>query len=895
MRTDGIDRHAPTPPASGRGPGTAAGSATGTPPPAAALTMVTAAPGGGRVIYEFDDCEVDTDRLVLRRAGVVVPVEPQVFDVLVHLLRGRGRVVTKNELLDEIWGDRFVSESALTSRIRSARRAVGDDGSRQLVIRTAHGRGYEFVATVEERSSSGTDADTPEPPGPAERVRRPGATLPAVPLPLVGRDDLLADLRRVLPTTRLLTLIGPGGVGKTSVAYELARTAESSFEDGVHVVELASVADSDAAIEAVATALDVSLRQRAQLQEAIVEWLGSRRTLLVLDNCEHVIEPIGALVDRLLHFAPTVSVLATSREPLATIAERVWPVQPLGVAATDGTIEDARRSPAVALFVERAQAADPEFRLDESSGQAVVEICRRLDGIPLAIELAAARTRSLDVREIADRLDERFRLLRGVRRGADERHQALLDTVRWSYDLLGGEEQRLFRQLSVFAGSFDLVDVEEVCASADVPDTIDVLTRLADRSMLTVRRSDRGSRYELLETLRAYGRSRLGDDEQVELHQVHADHFTRLAAEVAIGQRGPGEPQATARADAAFADLRSAFRFAVRVGDVSGAFDLVRSISEFAMRTMRYEVFSWAETALALDPDATHPVHAHVEAVAGYGAFVRGDVDVAARHAEAAADLEAARGLVPSGLAERVLGNALYHVGRTEEGGAATARQLALAEASQDLSRLTHACYMHSIGNSSLGRNDVAVELAARARELGARTGSPTDLASGWVATGFTATDDPTTAIDAFAEGDRLARAAGNRWMSAFARTELSGLLLGVGDVTTACTQLAEIVDVWFRAGEWAQQWHTVTRCVIALAAIGEDELATEVLGAIDAHSAIGAPPVIPLLRDRVLDLSAELRERHGAELDDRLRAAGARMPVAEVVERTRRALLGAA
>ncbi len=865
--------------------------------PGAALTMVTAAPGGGRVIYEFDDCEVDTDRLVLRRAGTVVPVEPQVFDVLVHLLRGRGRVIGKNELLDEIWGDRFVSESALTSRIRSARRAVGDDGSRQLVIRTAHGRGYEFVADVEERPSSGADPVTSETTAATDRTRPVGSALPASPLPLVGRDELLGELCEVLPTTRLLTLVGPGGVGKTSVAFELARAVASSFEDGVHVVELVSVADSDAAIEAVATALDVSLRQRAQLQEAIVEWLGSRRTLLVLDNCEHVIEPIGALVDRLLHFAPTVSVLATSREPLATVAERVWPVRPLGVAGADGSIEDVRRSPAVALFVERAQAADPEFRLDESSTRAVAEICRRLDGIPLAIELAAARTRSLDVGEIADRLDERFRLLRGVRRGADERHQALLDTVRWSYDLLGTEEQRLFRQLSVFAGSFDLVDVEEVCASADVPDAVDVLTRLADRSMLAVRRGSRsgGSRYELLETLRAYGRSRLGDDEQVELHQVHADHFTRLAAEVAIGQRGPGEPGATARAEAAFGDLRSAFRFAVRVGDVSGAFDLVCSMSEFAMRTMRYEVFSWAETALTLDPDATHPLHAHVEAVAGYGAFVRGDIDVAARHAETAADLEAARGLVPTGLAERVLGNALFHVGRSDEGHSATARQLALAEAAQDPSRLTHACYMHSIGNSSLGRRDVAVELAARARELGARTGSPTDLAEGWVATGFSATDDPTTAIDAFAEGDRFARAAGNRWMSAFARTELSGLLLGVGDVTTACAQLADIVDVWFRAGEWAQQWHTVTRCVIALAAIGEDELATEVLGAVDAHSAVGAPPVIPLLRDRVLDLSTELRARHGAELDDRLRATGPRMPVAELVERTRRALLGAA
>jgi DNA-binding winged helix-turn-helix (wHTH) protein len=363
------------------------------------------------LIFVFENCELDPARMILRRDGVEVRVEPQVFALLRCLIERRGEVVSKEALLDEIWGDRFVSESALTTRVKSARQAVGDDGSRQRVIRTVHRMGYEFAAevhVVEVPVRRPVDGDEPV----SSRPRPDASRLPAAVQPLIGRDELLKRLVEAIAVNRLVTLAGPGGVGKTSVGFELARTVEPRYADGVHVVELVTVVDEDATLEAFATALDVNTRQHLSIDVAIVDVLRPRHALLLVDNCEHVVEPLAAVVNRILRAAPGVSIVATSREPLAVASEHVWMVEPLPFAA-DETLDEAELAevPAVALFVERALEADPAFRRDATTAPAVVEICRRLDGIPLAIELAAARARAIDVSEIARRLDERFRLL----------------------------------------------------------------------------------------------------------------------------------------------------------------------------------------------------------------------------------------------------------------------------------------------------------------------------------------------------------------------------------------------------------------------------------------------------------------------------------------------------
>jgi predicted ATPase/DNA-binding winged helix-turn-helix (wHTH) protein len=830
------------------------------------------------MVLRFAGCELDLERVVLRRQGREVRIEPQAFDLLAYLIAHRGTMVRKERLLDDVWGDRFVSESALTTRIKAVRQAVGDDGTRQAIIRTVHGKGYEFVATVESADDESV-------------ASRPPVTVAGLGIalePLIGRKAQLCELVAELADHRLITLVGPGGVGKTALALELARTVAAEYEDGVHLIELVQVVNEDATAAAFATAIDVNLRRSSSIDDAIVEMLRPRCSLLLLDNCEHLVEPVAGLVARILREAPTVSVLATSREPLAVPGEQVRSVAPLATG-TDHDVETLAEIPAVALFATRARAADPGFALDERTAPIVAEVCRRLDGIPLAIELAAARVRSLGVAEIASRLDERFGVLKAMRRGSDPRHRAMSDTISWSYDLLEPDEQALFVAISVFAGSFDLDAANAVCPGGDV---LDLLTRLTERSMLTVRpQSDGATRYELLETLRDYGRARAVDEEAIPLFSTHASHFAAEAAAIERELRTSGEAAAMARAESCFADLRSAHRFALESGRFDDALELVSSIREFAMRAVRYEAFAWADEAGRAGGARDHPLLPLVTGIRSYGAWVRGEFDTAIALALESRDLETALGTPASGLPERTLANVLYIVDDHPAGNHETARQLEIAEASGNDSRLVHACYFRAVGLSSQGLHDDAAELVVRAQEHARRTQCPTDLASVEVARGF-ASPDEAEALDAFVAADRIAGGAGNRWMRAFAATEAAGLRVTRGDVERGCAELAEMVALWYRAGEWAQQWHTLSRCVIALARTGRDVLALQLIGAIEEHATLGVAPMSATLHDVVIETRAALSAAVSEDHFDQLRASGAACPVDEIVLRAQRALL---
>jgi predicted ATPase/DNA-binding winged helix-turn-helix (wHTH) protein len=833
------------------------------------------------VILRFANCELDLDRVVLCRDGEEVKLEPKAFDLLAYLVERRGALVRKEELLDAVWGDRFVSESALTTRIKIVRQAVDDDGNRQAVIRTVHGKGYEFVAPVERVTGPAVAPD---------RTSSAIAGLGTAIQPLIGRESLMAALVDALGTHRLITLVGPGGVGKTSVAFELARTVAAGYEDGVHVIELVSVVDEAATSAAFATAIDVNLRRSRSIDDAIVEILRPRHSLLLLDNCEHLVEPVATLVNRILREAPAVSVLATSREPLAVAGEQVWSVDPLSTAAEkDVSLVDLTAIPAVALFIERARAADPGFVVDDDTAPVIVEICRRLDGIPLAIELAAARARVIGIAEIAQRLDERFSLLKAMRRGRDPRHRTMHDAISWSYEMLEPDERELFTALSVFAGSFDLRSAEALSPGGD---TLDLLTRLTDRSMLSVRPQTVGApRYELLETLRDYGRTRLDDERAAELFTTHAAHFAGDAAGIESALRGPDEAWAMAHAESSFADLRAAQGFALELGALDQAFGLIGSIREFAMRAMRYEVFAWADAACRAPDALEHPLAPVLTGMRGYGAWVRGEFDLAVSLAEETRRLEQELSLAPSGLAERVMANVLYIIDRSDLGNAEAARQIALAEAAENDSRLVHACYMAAVALSSEGRYEEAQRLVARADERAQKTRCPTDLASAAVATGFASANE-SDALEAFMTADRIARAAGNRWMSAFAHTEASGLLVARGDLDEGCAGLAAMVALWYRAGEWSQQWHTLSRCMIALNRIGNHELAMELVGSIEAHAKLGVAPMSSILHDVAFETREVLTRELGDARAEELRAAGAICPEEDIVLRTRRALL---
>ena len=331
--------------------------------------------------------------------------------------------------------------------------------------------------------------------------------LPTQATSFVGRDDDLARVESLLEASHLVTLIGVGGVGKTRLALQVASEVADRFAEGSWFVDLAAVPDDESVPLALATALGMPRSTGGVLAETVVQYIGAKSLLLVLDNCEHVVDAVGELAERLVHGCPNARLLATSREALAVNGERLWPVRPLGLPADD---RDAVTSAPVQLFLDRVRALRPDFQLDQPGTEAVVDICRRLDGLPLAIELAAARARSLTPKDIAQRLDQRFSLLSGGKRRGVARHETLRAAVDWSYELLDDEERTVLTLVSVFAGGFTLEAAEAVADEATRSDlVVDTLDKLVDKSLLTVDGGRVTTRYRLLETIRQYALEKL--------------------------------------------------------------------------------------------------------------------------------------------------------------------------------------------------------------------------------------------------------------------------------------------------------------------------------------------------------------------------------------------------
>lgn len=405
----------------------------------------------------------------------------------------------------------------------------------------------------------------------------------------------LADLqRRVanLAQARIVTLTGSGGVGKTRAAIEIGWLVVDEFVDGVWMSELGPIADPEAVISSIASTLSVIPQPGFTAIEAIVDWCFGRRMLLIVDNCEHVLEATMELVSAIVVGCPTVTVLATSREPLGIDGEQVVRIPSLPQ-------QHARE-----LFALRAQSADSTFVASAIDDEAIGPICERLDGIPLAIELAASRVRSLSPAELLERLDDRFRLLRGAGRGGLERHQTLRATVAWSYQLLSDAERLLFDRLSVFAGPFDLAAAEAVCAGdtgdvdIDELDVVDLLGELVDKSMVVAVRGDGGTRYRLLETLRQYGEEKLDDRiETTVLRDAHLEYYAALATTLRRQWTSPDQLAADARFDAEWQNLRSAHGWSVAVADVGRSVALIRGVSAHALSRLRTEVGEWSERA----------------------------------------------------------------------------------------------------------------------------------------------------------------------------------------------------------------------------------------------------------------------------------------------------------
>ena len=408
---------------------------------------------------------------------------------------------------------------------------------------------------------------------------------------LIGREAELAEVEAALKAHRLITLTGVGGVGKTRLALQVAERLADEFPDGVWVFELAAVTDPAAVPDAVAAVLGLTQQPGKTVSESVAAALEGRVRLLVFDNCEHVLDATADLVEAVIAHSETVRILATSREGLGVVDEQVWPVPSLDLS---GGIDSA----AVDLFVERAHSVAPRFSLGEpDEAGSVVEICRRLDGIPLAIELAASRMASMTAAEVRDRLHHRFKLLVGSRRGL-QRHHTLRHVVAWSYDLLGEAEKALLERCSVFAGGFDLQSACAVAGSEDLDDyaVLDLLDTLVRKSMLVADRSSGRTRFSMLETIREFAEEQLvASGEATEVRTAHARYFAGREADILALWDSPRQREAYDWFTTEFANLRAAFRWAADHGELDAAISVAWYAMFFGVWVEQYEPVTWCE------------------------------------------------------------------------------------------------------------------------------------------------------------------------------------------------------------------------------------------------------------------------------------------------------------
>ena len=429
----------------------------------------------------------------------------------------------------------------------------------------------------------------------------------------VGRRKELAEGRRMLRAARLVTVVGPGGVGKTRLAQRLARQVERSFGHGVLWVELGAQRDPASVAGQVAAALGVEPQGQPVL-EAVATYLTSRRLLLVLDNCEHLVDACRELITRLLRDAADLRVVATSRQPLKVTGEHVMSLEPLAVPTSEEVATGGlRHVEAVALLVDRARAVDGSFHLDSGNAEPISRLVRALDGIPLAIELAAARLRVLSVGQLVERLDDRFGLLSAGPRATAPRHQTLRALIEWSYDLCSPEEQVLWARMSVFDGGADLAAVESVCdePGGSIPEA---LAGLVDKSVLTVTEIEGTVRYRMLETLREYGAERLAERSETDVvRNRHLDYFLAVAQESRAAWFGPDQLELLTRTTTDLGNLRGAFDLALRrPGKSTAALELASAVAWYWRAAGALdEGARWFERALGneqADAQAASPV-----------------------------------------------------------------------------------------------------------------------------------------------------------------------------------------------------------------------------------------------------------------------------------------------
>lgn len=790
-------------------------------------------------VHRFGGYELDPGRRELRRDGVEVHLEPQAFDLLVYLVEHRDRVVPKAELLDGVWGHGFLSESNLTTRVKEARRAIGDDGTRQAVIRNVRGRGYRFVAPVGARAA------------------------------VLGRDAELATVLGLLDGAALVTLTGPGGVGKSTLARAVAAQAGPSC-----IVELAALGVGAAVLPTIARHLDLVFDERRA--DDTVRAIGRLDTLLVLDDCEHVVDEVSDLVDRLLAVPDgAVRVLATSRVRLGSSAESVVAVAPLDGAA-------ARE-----LFSARARAVLPSWDLAAVGADRVDGLVEQLDRLPLTIEMAAARLGSMTLDELEEAIRSGASLRQLHHRAPARRHRSLESVLDWSAALLDPAERQVLDRFSVFSGPVTAADAGAVLAPDDPRRIHGSLAALAEQSLLVVDLDGPAARYSMLATVRAVADGRLatsGDGDA--LRDRHAAHVGAVLREIDDELRTPREAGARERLAGLVDEARAAHRWA-RHRDAALASDMSTALFQVAHSSLWFEPAEWAESLLAQGGLVAGALDGARLAAAG-AAAQRGALDVARDHAAAVAGSAAGR---PLAIALELLGDIGMYEGDLPAVHRAAEALRRLGDELDDPHVATlaavDACLAHTYG----GDPDAALAALAGLDEsddggrLAVEHLSPTDGA--WLAyaraEALSAAHDP-DAVAQYRRAIELASPVGSRYVLSVARTSLATELSRTGDLPAALAAYADALADFLRHGNHTHALTAMRNLVGLLAALGDDRGAV-VLGAATSSEQVRASygteaaaisDVLDVARRRMGEAgyTAAVAEGRDLDLDRCLRAA---------------------
>ena len=689
---------------------------------------------------------------------------------------------------------------------------------------------------------------------PARRApQRPPHNLPLELTSFIGREREVAEVKRLIANNRLLALTGPGGCGKSRLALAAASEVVEGFEDGVWWVALASLSDPELVPQAVASALGVREVPGRSLTEVLKERLESEDLLLVLDNCEHLIDACATLADSLLRACPDLKILATSREALGVEGETSWLVPSLSVPNTQDLppFEELTYYEAIRLFIERARAVTSNFELTGGNAPAVVGVCRRLDGIPLAIELAAARTRVLSVEQILKRLDDSFGLLKTESRTADPRHRTLRTAIDWSHELLSDEESTVFRRLSVFAGGWTLEAAEEVCAGEGIrqDEALDLLTHLTDKSLVLVSgREGEEARYRLLETVRQYAGEKLkGSEEEREIRRRHALFFTALGVRAEPGLHSAEEVTWRRRLAAERDNLRAALAWGEQ-HDAELMLRLAGVLWRFWWANLT-EGRAWLERALAVGSAGPAPLRIKALGSASIVASMQGEVERGAALAREAVELseqsgdQAGRvwGLLMLSFAERCRAN---HQAAASHAEAAVEETRTLPD--DNLPPFLRAFVLNRLGHE--------------AYELGDWSRAETVLKEaleGW-------------------------RRLGNPWGTGLVLGKLADVAQARGDDVRAAALYRESLDSWWSQGELGTM--ELLTGVARLAARYQPERAVRLFAAAEANQTRIGLTLAPALRAKNERALAAARAALGQEASNASWSAGACLPLEQAV-----------